>query len=181
MPSNTETTGESVAYINASVYTVNKSDPWASAFIVSQDGFFTHVGSTEEILTEAKKSHFVIVDLQERFTMPGIHDAHMHLLFSGLGLTSSAVIGMDATYLNIAEKAFLMVSRIANTWTKSFQTSLWSCQRAQGTLCFSTQQRWFRLDTTLTTSQMRMAPNISEDLMAVLLVNSQKVQWRKLH
>ncbi|KAF1931497.1 amidohydrolase 3 [Didymella exigua CBS 183.55] len=104
MPSNTEITSESVAYINGSVYTVNSSGPWASAFIVSQDGFFTQVGSTEEILAEAKRSHLVTVDLRESFTMPGIHDAHMHLLFSGLGLTTNATIGMDATHLNIADK-----------------------------------------------------------------------------
>jgi predicted amidohydrolase YtcJ len=104
MQSNKESIDESVAYINASVYTVNSSDSWASAFIVSQDGFFTHVRSTEDILTEAKKPHLVTVDLRGRFTMPGIHDAHMHLLFSGLCLTSNAIIDTDAPHLNIAEK-----------------------------------------------------------------------------
>ncbi|KAF9696547.1 hypothetical protein EKO04_005322 [Ascochyta lentis] len=104
MPLNTIRGSESVAYINASVYTVDSSNPRASGFIVSHDGFFTHIGSTEEILSEVKRSHSVIVDLRGRFTMPGIHDAHMHLLFSGLGLTSNAVIDMDATHLNIAEK-----------------------------------------------------------------------------
>lgn len=102
--SDTETVGESIAYINASVYTVNSSAPRASAFVVSQDGFFTHVGSTEDISAEAKRSHFATVDLRGNFVMPGIHDAHMHLLFSGLGLTSNATIGVDATHLNIADK-----------------------------------------------------------------------------
>ncbi|KZM26150.1 uncharacterized protein EKO05_0000451 [Ascochyta rabiei] len=104
MSSDKDSASESTAYINASVYTVNVSSPWASGFIVSNDGFFTHVGSTEEILSEAKRSHLVVVDLRGRFTMPGIHDAHMHLLFSGLGLTSHATIDMDTTHLNIAEK-----------------------------------------------------------------------------
>jgi predicted amidohydrolase YtcJ len=104
MTSNIATFDDGVAYINAAVYTISASNPWAAAFIVSQDGYFTHVGSTEEILSTAKRSHLVTVDLQGRFTMPGIHDAHMHLLFSGLGLTSNATIDMDATHLNIAEK-----------------------------------------------------------------------------
>lgn len=95
---------ESVAYINANVYTVNDVAPHASAFIVSQSGIFTHVGSTEDIREEAKRWHLVTVDLQGNFTMPGIHDAHMHLLFSGLGLTSNATLDMDATHINIAEK-----------------------------------------------------------------------------
>ncbi|KAJ4344088.1 hypothetical protein N0V95_006380 [Ascochyta clinopodiicola] len=104
MSPNTGSASESTAYINASVYTVDASSPYASGFIVSYDGFFTHVGATEDVLSEAKRSHLVVVDLKSRFTMPGIHDAHMHLLFSGLGLTSNATIDMDATHLNIAEK-----------------------------------------------------------------------------
>lgn len=104
MTSSTSSPSESVAYINASIFTVNHLNPRASAFIVSDDGYFTHVGSTEDILIEAKKTHIVIIDLRGNFTMPGIHDAHMHLLFSGLGLTSNAVIGMDTTHSNIAAK-----------------------------------------------------------------------------
>lgn len=94
----------SVAYINGKVYTVDTSNPWASAFIVSGDGLFTHIGTDEEIKSIAQQFHIVTVDLQDQFTMPGIHDAHMHLLFSGLGLTSEAVIGMDASHLDIASK-----------------------------------------------------------------------------
>lgn len=99
-----EHSGESIAYINAKVYTVDDSQPWASAFVVSDDGNFTHVGSSEDVLILAKQLRLVVVDLKGRFTMPGIHDAHMHLLFVGLGLTSSATIDMDATHINIAEK-----------------------------------------------------------------------------
>ncbi|KAJ4403805.1 hypothetical protein N0V91_006318 [Didymella pomorum] len=104
MPSNKNIDCESVAYINANIYTINNLAPWASAFIVSHDGIFTYVGSTEEVLEEVKQRRLVTVDLRGSFTMPGIHDAHMHLLFSGLGLTSNATIGMDVTHLNIAEK-----------------------------------------------------------------------------
>ncbi|KAF2856101.1 amidohydrolase-like protein 3 [Plenodomus tracheiphilus IPT5] len=94
----------SVAYINGKIYTIDPSSPWASAFIVSEDGLFTHVGTTDEIQSIAKQHYLVTVDLKGQFTMPGIHDAHMHLLFSGLGLTSEATIKMDATHLDIASK-----------------------------------------------------------------------------
>lgn len=104
MSSSMNTASESVAYVNASVYTMNASSPCESGFIVSHNGIFTRVGSTDDILSEAKRSRLVVVDLKGRFTMPGIHDAHMHLLFSGLGLTSNATIDMDVTHLNIAEK-----------------------------------------------------------------------------
>lgn len=95
---------ESTAYINASVYTLDPSNPRASAFIVSQAGLFAHVGSTEDVVSIASQHHIVVVDLKGRFTMPGIHDAHMHLLFSGLSLTSNATIDSGTTHLNIAEK-----------------------------------------------------------------------------
>ncbi len=103
MSVNMEPAGDSIAYINAVAYTMNTLSPRASAFIVSEDGYFTHVGSTEDIISTAKQSRLVIVDLKNRFTMPGIHDAHMHLLFTGLGLTSAATIDTDHTHLSIAE------------------------------------------------------------------------------
>ncbi|KAF2194932.1 amidohydrolase 3 [Zopfia rhizophila CBS 207.26] len=94
----------SVAYINGRIYTINSSSPWASAFIVSPTGVFTTVGSTTEILDIALKSHMVVVDLRNQFVMPGIHDAHMHVLASGLSMTSGVNIGMDATASNIAQR-----------------------------------------------------------------------------
>lgn len=94
---------DSVAYINGLVYTIQPSMRWISAFIVSPEGVFTNVGTTEEIVLIAKQHQLVIVDLKGRFAMPGIHDAHMHLLISGLGLTSGASIDFNTTHLNIAE------------------------------------------------------------------------------
>ena len=98
------TPNNGTAFINGNIYTVNPTQPRASGFIVSPSGVFTHIGNTEEILSEAQKQHLVVVDLQGKFTMPGIHDAHMHLLYSGLALTSEANIGMSTTHSDIAEK-----------------------------------------------------------------------------
>ncbi|KAH7088427.1 putative exoenzymes regulatory protein aepA precursor [Paraphoma chrysanthemicola] len=94
----------SLAYVNGRVYTIDDSQPWVEAFIVSEYGIFTHVGSNASIQEIAKESNIVTTDLKGQFVMPGIHDAHMHLLMSGLALTSGAVIGMDATHLDIASQ-----------------------------------------------------------------------------
>lgn len=94
----------SVAYINGSIYTINTLNPWASAFIVSPDGLFTHVGSTEEVASIATQSQLFTVDLKGNFTMPGIHDAHAHVMASGLALISDANIGTNVTSLNLAER-----------------------------------------------------------------------------
>ena len=94
----------SVAYINGSIYTVDNFNPWASGFIVSPDGFFTHVGTTEEMASIANRSQLIVVDLKGNFTMPGLHDAHAHLMLSGLALTSDANIGTNVTELNFADR-----------------------------------------------------------------------------
>lgn len=98
------TPDNSVAYINGRVYTINPTHPWASAFIVSPDGAFTAIGTDDSILKLARSAHLITIDLKGQFVMPGIHDAHMHLLYSGLALTSDANIGMDSTAANIAQK-----------------------------------------------------------------------------
>ncbi|OAA73911.1 Amidohydrolase 3 [Cordyceps fumosorosea ARSEF 2679] len=72
------------AYINGRIYTVNDAQPWAEAFIVSEAGFFTAVGTTETILSQARQNKMVVYDLKNQFIMPGIHDAHAHLLMAGL-------------------------------------------------------------------------------------------------
>jgi predicted amidohydrolase YtcJ len=95
--------GNSTAYINGHVYTINPQHPWASAFIISPNGIFTAVGTDEAILKQAHSTRLVTVGLKGQFVMPGIHDAHMHLLYSGLALTSDATLPMDHTHENIAQ------------------------------------------------------------------------------
>jgi predicted amidohydrolase YtcJ len=94
----------STAYYNGKIYTINSSQPWAEAFIVSSDGVFATVGSTTEILDIAEKENMTTFDLRKVFVMPGIHDGHMHLLFAGLALLSDASLGMDVTLENVAQK-----------------------------------------------------------------------------
>ncbi|KAF2687320.1 amidohydrolase 3 [Lentithecium fluviatile CBS 122367] len=98
------TPNNSTAYINGNVFTVNESQPHATAFIVSPDGLFTHVGSDAEIRAIAREHHIVMVNLKQQFVMPGIHDAHMHLMYCGFALTSDANIPFDSTSENIASR-----------------------------------------------------------------------------
>lgn len=93
------------AYINGSVFTVNSKQPRAEAFVVSDSGVFTAVGSNDEIRAKAKQDGLIISDLQSRFIMPGIHDAHVHMLFSGIALTSHVRLpGQGLTNENVSEE-----------------------------------------------------------------------------
>lgn len=100
-----ESSDGSTAYINGRVYTVDSQNPWAEAFIVSPRGKFTAVGSTAEITAKAHKDHLVIFDLRGEFIMPGIHDAHVHMLMSGIAMTSQARLpAQSLTNANVAEE-----------------------------------------------------------------------------
>jgi predicted amidohydrolase YtcJ len=92
-----------VAYVNGHVYTMDDKQPWVEAFIVS-NGKFTAVGSTRDIQTQANAQNLQIVDLEQQFVMPGIHDAHMHLMYAGLALLSNVELDIDTTTANLAER-----------------------------------------------------------------------------
>lgn len=107
MASQISSTGlqNSVAYIGGRVYTINVEQPWVEAFIVGPDGHITAVGSTEVIEEQAKRENMTIYNLQGRFIMPGIHDAHLHMLYAGLANSSHVRLPMEGlTGANLAEE-----------------------------------------------------------------------------
>lgn len=91
-----------IAYINGNVFTVDDSTPKAEAFIVDDEGFFSKVGSTEEIQVAA--TGLKIVDLKGQFVMPGMHDAHCHLLMASKEKLFEAKLGVYSTPKEIVEK-----------------------------------------------------------------------------
>lgn len=70
------------AYVNGRIYTVDASRPWVDAIFV-QDGKIADIGTSADILAAAG-SDCAVVDLAGRMIMPGIHDAHGHILLAGL-------------------------------------------------------------------------------------------------
>lgn len=70
------------AYVNGRVYTVDARSRWAEALLVT-DGRITTVGSSDEIRAAAP-ADAESMDLRGGMVMPGLHDAHTHMLLSGL-------------------------------------------------------------------------------------------------
>ena len=64
------------AYVNGRIYTQDEDRPWAES-LVTQGDRIVFVGSDEEALEHAAEDS-KLVDLQGRFVMPGIIDAHTH-------------------------------------------------------------------------------------------------------
>ena len=88
-------TGNSIAYINGRVYTINDSEPRAEAFIVSPTGTFFAIGSSDDIRSQAQQDGLIVHDLNGVFVMPGIHDAHLHLLMAGISKLSGVNLGLE--------------------------------------------------------------------------------------
>ncbi|XRM48201.1 hypothetical protein ABZX51_011135 [Aspergillus tubingensis] len=93
-----------LAFHNGRVYTINSDQPWAEAFIVSPTGVIEHIGSNAAILEIASARGIIQYDLRQRFVMPGIHDAHTHLLVAGLQALNEARIGFDSTPGNLTSR-----------------------------------------------------------------------------
>ena len=76
-------TADSVFH-NGRIYTVDGNRPWAQALAVEGDRL-VFVGDDEDAGKYIGPATQVI-DLEGRMVMPGIHDAHTHLLWAGLQL-----------------------------------------------------------------------------------------------
>lgn len=73
------------AYLNGTIYTVNKDFDQAEAFLV-EDGRFKAVGTDGEIRALAGE-RCVFRDLERRTVLPGFNDSHLHLLNYAYGLS----------------------------------------------------------------------------------------------
>jgi predicted amidohydrolase YtcJ len=98
---NTSISADSFAYLNSKVYTVDRSQPWAEAFIVTPDAKFAAIGSTDDIAQQARSSQLITVDLKGSFVMPGIHDSHVHTFHSGLHLLSNVFMDYSTNKSNL--------------------------------------------------------------------------------
>lgn len=69
-------------YLNAHIYTVNPTQPWAEAVAI-RGGRFAHVG--DRAGAEALRGPATtVVDLQGAMVMPGLNDAHVHAQRGGM-------------------------------------------------------------------------------------------------
>lgn len=76
--------GTAVLIVNGRIFTADTEHPWANS-ILMRDGSIIAVGSAAEVAEHLEGGDEVVeLDVEGRTVMPGIHDAHIHLGFSGL-------------------------------------------------------------------------------------------------
>jgi predicted amidohydrolase YtcJ len=110
------------AFVNGRVYTVDDAQPWAEAFIVDADGKFEAIGSNDEIQSIAKRRSLVQYQLRGHFVMPGIHDAHTHLMAAGRQRLGEAHVGWESDNKTLASNissasCACAYSNVMGSWT----------------------------------------------------------------
>lgn len=93
---------------DAKIWTGNIDQPWAKAIAIQGDSI-TAVGSNEEIL-RFKGNNTQVLNLQEKFVVPGFIDSHLHFLTGGFNLSSIQL--RDA---NTKEEFIRRISEYAKT------------------------------------------------------------------
>lgn len=51
--------------------------------IAMDDGIITHVGTTEEVLSQINQDDYAVIDATEKAVLPGFVDSHTHFIFGG--------------------------------------------------------------------------------------------------
>lgn len=100
------TAGADLIVTNARIYTVDDSRPAARAFAV-RDGRFAFVGSVTEAMA-LRDAHTRVLDMHGATVVPGLVDAHAHLLELGQSLGNVNVAGSnsyDEVVARTAERA----------------------------------------------------------------------------
>ncbi|MCX7170103.1 MAG: amidohydrolase, partial [Proteobacteria bacterium] len=82
-------------YLNGKIYTVNEALPWAEAIAIQGDRLI-FVGSDDAVRKFIGASTSVI-DLEQRMVMPGIHDAHTHLLWASMHMKCDCCFASEET------------------------------------------------------------------------------------
>jgi hypothetical protein len=88
-------------FINGSIYTVNKANPWAEAVAIS-GGKYVAVGKSAEIKNYVGP-HTQVIDLKGAMAMPGINDGHVHPIWGALARLYTCQFGFTATPDQIAK------------------------------------------------------------------------------
>lgn len=90
-----------MALFNGRIYTVDPGKSWAQAVLIDNDTI-TLVGSDDEVRAAAGPDT-EFIDLEGRLCMPGLHDAHVHLLSSGLKFQYECRLSPGATAEQIVQ------------------------------------------------------------------------------
>ncbi len=98
----------------ASVYTLDKSQPWAEAVAIAQ-GKIVYVGASPGVAKFRGKNTNVI-DLAGKMVLPGFHDSHVHLVTGGIELEQCNLNGLATREEILAQIRDYAVAHPEKSW-----------------------------------------------------------------
>src|ERR1700688_4923633 len=83
-----------VLYLHGRIYTNDPQHPWAQA-MATREGKIMCVGAISQVMSECGggDAHPEIVELHQKFVLPGFNDAHTHLGYAGQGMLAVRLYG----------------------------------------------------------------------------------------
>ena len=91
--SSSSTDAPDVIFFNGDIYT--QSTPARAQAMAVRDGRIVAIGSNDEI-RKLKRDHTEVIDLGERFVMPGFNDAHLHFARGGREMLQVDLVGVKS-------------------------------------------------------------------------------------
>jgi predicted amidohydrolase YtcJ len=100
----------SLALINGTIYTSFTPLKKTNSLLI-YNGYFKIIGNSNEILDFAKREKIEIIDLKNKFAIPGFIDAHMHLdelgeFIKGINLKETTSIKNFCYYISKEKDKF---------------------------------------------------------------------------
>jgi len=99
----------STLYVHGHVYTADPARPWAEAIAVKGDRIAA-IGTTRELMAK-RAADATIVDLGGKTVIPGIVDAHMHLLFGAMEIAGFNLATPERSLTAAEPEAFVAAIR----------------------------------------------------------------------
>ncbi|MBN2797115.1 MAG: imidazolonepropionase [Clostridia bacterium] len=89
--------------------------------IAMADGIITHVGTTEEVLSQINEDEYAIIDAENKAVLPGFVDSHTHFVFGGYREDEYDWRLRGLSYVEIMERGGGIINSVRGTEEASLE------------------------------------------------------------
>jgi len=89
--------------------------------IAMEKGIITHVGTTEEILSQINEEDYAIIDAKDKAVLPGFVDSHTHFIFGGYRADEYDWRLRGLSYVEIMDRGGGIINSVKGTDEASLQ------------------------------------------------------------
>lgn len=89
--------------------------------VAMDNGIITHVGTTEEVLSQINEDEYAIIDAKDKAVLPGFVDSHTHFVFGGYRADEYDWRLRGLSYVEIMNKGGGIINSVKGTEEASLQ------------------------------------------------------------